>query len=99
MNRLATALSASALLALAACGGGAGDNQAAADNAAANLGAADNVTLPPDESAGNLSAGGDTLGNQLNALETENALGNQTTANAIENSASGAATDPGGNAQ
>jgi hypothetical protein len=86
MNRLATALSATALLALGACGGGEGANQAAADNGAASAGT-DNLTLPPNESDLNASggadlnaAGGDSLGNQLNALGNEssasNAVGN-----------------------
>lgn len=84
MNRFATALAATALLALGACGGG---TQAAADNNVAAAGT-DNVTLPPDENSA-LGAG-ETLGNQLNALETENALGNQVTDNGTSNTATSA---------
>jgi hypothetical protein len=93
MNKLAPALTATALLLLAACGGGAGNNQAAADNAVATAGETDNLTLPPDETTVDPAASGNTLGNQLNALETENALGNEATANSVANSASGAATN------
>ena len=82
MNRLSTALATSTLLALAACGGGAGDNQASADNAAATAGA-DNVTLPPDENAA--AGAGDSLENQLNAIDTGNALGNGATDNSLVN--------------
>jgi hypothetical protein len=84
MNRFSTALAASALLGLAACGGGSGGNQASADNSAASAGT-DNVTLPPDENAA--AGAGDTLGNQLNALETQNAFGNQVTDNGAANTA------------
>jgi hypothetical protein len=83
MNKLSTALAASTLLALGACGGAGGDNQASADNAAAV--AADNVTLPPDENAA--AGAGDTLDNQLNAIETGNALGNQVADNGVANTA------------
>lgn len=98
MTKLAPALTA--LFLLAACGGGAGENQAAADNSAATAGTTDTLTLPPDESAGNVSAvDGDTLANQANALESANVLGNEVSANAIENSASGSALNAAGNAQ
>jgi hypothetical protein len=82
MNRFSRALAGSALLALAACGGG-GGNEASADNASAV--AADNVTLPPDENAA--AGAGDTLDNQLNAIDTGNALGNQITENGVANTA------------
>jgi hypothetical protein len=85
MNKLSTALAASALLALGACGGGGGEG--AANNTAVDTGS-ENLTLPPDENAA-AGAGGDTLGNQLNALETTNALGNQVTDNGTANTATG----------
>lgn len=86
MNRFANALAATALLALGACGGG--GEQAAADNNLAAAAGTDNVTLPPDENSA-LGAG-ETLSNQLNALETENALGNQVTDNGTSNTATSA---------
>lgn len=86
MSRFLTAIGATALLALGACGGGESANQAGADNAVAS-GGTENVTIPPDETSG--AATGDTLGSQLNALETENALGNQISDNGAADSAAG----------
>ena len=88
MKKISTAVAASALLALGACGGGGGTETAA--NNAADATATENLTLPPDENAAagapsDPAAGGETLGNQLNALETTNALGNQVTENGISN--------------
>jgi hypothetical protein len=87
MKKISTAVAASALLALSACGGG--GTETAANNAA-DATATENLTLPPDENAAagapsDPAAGGETLGNQLNALETTNALGNQVTENGVGN--------------
>jgi hypothetical protein len=65
MKTILTALGTASLLALTACGGGAGSE---ANNAAAT---ADDVTLPADE---NLALPADTLGNEANALETTNSV-------------------------
>lgn len=89
MQKFTTALTASALLALGACGGGGGSETAA--NNSAEVTATDTTTLPPDENAA-AGAGGDTLSDQLNALETTNALGNQVTENGTANTATSDAT-------